>query len=381
MAFRLFLLALASFVLVTAAPADNHEEERKNDELDAVPYATIVEYEIVEYDYEVVVEETTGPPATGGSGDKGKGSGDKGKGSGDKGKGSGDKGKGSGDKGKGSGDKGKGSGGSGSGSGGNASGSKCTCGKANSKSTRVVNGENAQPNEFPWQIFLIATDDKRRQFVCGGSIVSKKHIITAAHCTTLPKDATTLNIKVLIGAHDMRRPPVLEVAAAKVINHHKYDHTSVDYDIAIIELAKELPLGNPKVGAICLPSSGEDHTGKNVIVSGWGKTAVSENPSILQKTQYKVVSQATCKASWGPSRITPRMVCGGGEGKSSSCNGDSGGPLTYQDKKGHYELVGLVSFGTEVCNTKGTYDVYTRVANPELIKWIKKHTKGTQTCN
>ena len=41
-------------------------------------------------------------------------------------------------------------------------------------------------------------------------------------------------------------------------------------------------------------------------------------PNTLQKTQYPVVSQFACQRAW-PGQITDRMICGGGSGRTSSC--------------------------------------------------------------
>lgn len=45
-------------------------------------------------------------------------------------------------------------------------------------SGRVVGGQNAAKGEFPWQVSLL----KNNNHNCGGSIISKNHILTAAHC-------------------------------------------------------------------------------------------------------------------------------------------------------------------------------------------------------
>ena len=45
-------------------------------------------------------------------------------------------------------------------------------------SARVVNGENASPHAWPWQISLRVNG----RHICGGSLIDKDWVVTAAHC-------------------------------------------------------------------------------------------------------------------------------------------------------------------------------------------------------
>lgn len=45
---------------------------------------------------------------------------------------------------------------------------------------RIVGGRDAEINQFPYQISLRLYN----QHICGGSIISKNYIITAAHCVS-----------------------------------------------------------------------------------------------------------------------------------------------------------------------------------------------------
>ncbi|EEC18184.1 serine protease, putative, partial [Ixodes scapularis] len=48
----------------------------------------------------------------------------------------------------------------------------------------IVGGMDATPLEFPWQISLrlVQNSGTPGQHFCGGSIINKQHILTAAHC-------------------------------------------------------------------------------------------------------------------------------------------------------------------------------------------------------
>lgn len=43
---------------------------------------------------------------------------------------------------------------------------------------RVVNGKNADKHEWPFQVYITRSG----QFICGGSIIKRNWVLTAAHC-------------------------------------------------------------------------------------------------------------------------------------------------------------------------------------------------------
>ncbi|XP_042857790.1 transmembrane protease serine 11D-like [Penaeus japonicus] len=58
---------------------------------------------------------------------------------------------------------------------------KCDCGKYSYTSKRIINGKEAEANEFPFQVSIQIRPSGIH--FCGGSIVSDQYILTAAHCT------------------------------------------------------------------------------------------------------------------------------------------------------------------------------------------------------
>ena len=71
----------------------------------------------------------------------------------------------------------------------------CNCGIAN-RVERIVGGENTEANEYPWQIGIVSAGEKRPW--CGGSILTRTHILTAAHCI---EDETPSSIQVRAQVH------------------------------------------------------------------------------------------------------------------------------------------------------------------------------------
>lgn len=54
----------------------------------------------------------------------------------------------------------------------------CGTKNGNQDQERIVGGQTAAPNEWPWAVALF---NGQRQF-CGGSLIDSSHILTAAHC-------------------------------------------------------------------------------------------------------------------------------------------------------------------------------------------------------
>jgi secreted trypsin-like serine protease len=48
---------------------------------------------------------------------------------------------------------------------------------------RIANGEETSVGQYPWMALLEYTvRDEGRTFACSGSLISKRHVLTAAHC-------------------------------------------------------------------------------------------------------------------------------------------------------------------------------------------------------
>jgi hypothetical protein len=116
-------------------------------------------------------------------------------------------------------------------------------------------------------------------------------------------------------------------------------------------------------------ASGAADPGVMSWVTGWGLTRVTPPilPSILQKVQLPIVSNAQAATVWGPIPSTDIMA-GYLNGNKDACNGDSGGPLVVPVYN-EYKLAGIVSWGSSNCNT---YGAYTSVS--DLETWIRTTT-------
>jgi len=233
---------------------------------------------------------------------------------------------------------------------------------------RVVGGEVARPNSWPWQISLQYKSGSKFYHTCGGSLIQRGWVMTAAHCVD-----RTRTWRVILGEHDLYsdsgREQILSVS--NVYIHPKWDSNSVSLgnDVALLRLSTPATL-NSYVQLASLPPSGQILPHNNLCyITGWGRTATGGSLSAQLKQAYlPVVDHKTCTSpAWWGSTIKTTMVCAGGAAEAG-CNGDSGGPLNCQ-VNGKYYVHGIASFVSGLgCNAPRKPTVFTRVS--AFIDWM-----------
>ncbi|XP_074834435.1 transmembrane protease serine 9 [Carettochelys insculpta] len=233
-----------------------------------------------------------------------------------------------------------------------------------SKPSKIVGGVEASTGEIPWQVSL---KEGSRHF-CGATVIGERWLLSAAHCfnqTKLEYLKAQLGTTSLTGADGN----AVKVSIKKVVPHPSYNPVILDFDVAVLELARPLHF-NKHIQPVCLPFAAQKFpVGTKCMISGWGNVREGNitKPESLQKASVGIIDQKTCNVLYNFS-LTDRMICAGFlEGRVDSCQGDSGGPLACEETPGLFYLAGVVSWGIGCAQAKRP-GVYSRIT--KLKDWI-----------
>ncbi|XP_026683806.1 spaetzle-processing enzyme-like [Diaphorina citri] len=113
------------------------------------------------------------------------------------------------------------------------------------------------------------------------------------------------------------------------------------------------------------------HDKDDTIVAGWGLTEDGVPSRDLLAVNQKVFNADRCKLAYADNGISidynSGQMCVGGNVGKDSCNGDSGGPLTWMGSfdsaiSARTYLIGLVSLGPASCGVYEIPGVYSRTS-------------------
>lgn len=227
---------------------------------------------------------------------------------------------------------------------------------------RIIGGHPTQNGKWPW---IVAVLNRYKEAFCGGTLVSSRWVLTAAHCVRR-------RLYVSIGEYDLNQKDEneLRLRVRRAVIHPKYNVETVDNDLALLYLP---PSATQHSGIACLPKPRDHLPFKQMCtIVGWGKQSPSDHygTDILHEAQVPIVTKQVCREVYTDYQITANMFCAGyRRGRMDSCSGDSGGPLLCQDSFGRWTIFGITSFG-EGCGKRGKYGIYTRL--PNYVRWIQK---------
>jgi secreted trypsin-like serine protease len=268
--------------------------------------------------------------------------------------------------------------------------------------SKIVGGEAARRGAWPWQVAIYRRTMQngrpvgRAYSFCGGSLISPRWVLTAAHCLlsegnpqydpAAPRDLLVVEGTIALtprtfgGGEGNGR----KLRVSRIVLHEQWSPRTRENDIALLELAAPAtsraivlataPDRGARSSAAGLSAIALEATGVTATVTGWGllRSGQPGNPPNLMQVEVPLVSLETCRQVYRGAAIDQRTICAGRqEGGRDSCSGDSGGPMVVRAADGGYRQVGVVSWG-KGCGEPGYYGVYTRVS--AYTDWIRGRT-------
>ncbi|XP_042563315.1 ovochymase-2 isoform X2 [Clupea harengus] len=216
-------------------------------------------------------------------------------------------------------------------------------------------GEGASQQPWPRDVRVhLGTE-----VICLGAIIQPDWILTAAHCVH------GLDEKILAALTvETRDPDSQRRRVRKVLLHPQYEPSTLDSDVALLQLDSELVLTD-HTQLICLPSLLQ---GDSLALDCQVTLGSIHGTNTSQSVEESLVEHADCERYY-PGRLTDTMLCA--EHKElngySSCVGHAGAPLVCRPNDSNFFVLGVASW-SEGCGKFPRPAVYSSV--PLVVDWI-----------
>ncbi|XP_017777350.1 PREDICTED: uncharacterized protein LOC108563242 [Nicrophorus vespilloides] len=235
---------------------------------------------------------------------------------------------------------------------------------------RIIGGTIAEDEEFSHAVALSYDVNGNKKFLCAGSLISDKYVLTAATCinTKIPVSVRLGDLNLESDSDDAN---AVDVKIARVLKHPDYDGSKVQNDIGLIELESKIEF-NDNIRPACLNTEKSSTDADSFIAIGWGQTEIGAVSPSLMKVTLNEIASAECIKTYKYRNITingESQICTNSKTKDT-CRGDSGGALQKlnPDFSSAYDIYGITSFGSRNC-ASGFPSVFTRVSY--YIDWIE----------
>jgi secreted trypsin-like serine protease len=219
----------------------------------------------------------------------------------------------------------------------------------------IVHGDAASD---PAVVALVHDD---RAF-CTGTLISRRVVVTAAHCVPPNLDTPVDEIEVFFG--ERVDQPGARVGVATALAHAGWSADSVPNDIGLVALVEDAPAAPARMGGAL-----DAHDGDQVRLVGFGRSVAEAHDSGVKREGTALVEdvdQHTIYLEASP---------------SLTCNGDSGGPLFVAEGIGPV-LAGIHSRSDcETVSLNERLDVHLAFVHPFVAEHDGPECAPDGSCN
>ncbi|CAL4060207.1 unnamed protein product, partial [Meganyctiphanes norvegica] len=205
------------------------------------------------------------------------------------------------------------------------------CGEAD-VADRVVGGNEIPKGAYPWLVAVGRPRFGRFHIDCGGSLITQRHVLTAAHCWDYNSPAHLYEVyaKILKNYIHKAIPNKFSLRYANIGN-------LTLKTILVINIEGKMNLSE-NIFPVCLPMREDlrnnNFEGKFLSIVGWGDISEEsfQSSPVPLEAKVRVPAQSICEKAYSTVEnveVSSAQLCAGGNGKDSCQGKNIGGPLNY----------------------------------------------------
>ncbi|XP_053687246.1 coagulation factor XI-like [Sabethes cyaneus] len=236
------------------------------------------------------------------------------------------------------------------------------------------------PGNWPFHVALygaVATVPPRYKYICGGTLIGIRTVLTAAHCV-VEHDSIALNetlLQIYAGIYSLESVKYsTPYNVSSIVIHEDYNVNRLANDVALLKLIESVSLNQFVQPACVWPVSDNNKTidGTSAHAVAWGLDENERFSKTLVETSDRLPPSEDCYRQVGQLLVENNsLICA----RTKVCNGSGGSGLYVQQNETIY-VVGIVSFGPTMGPSRrcgvNTLTAFSDVA--KYYDWIKTNS-------